>query len=52
MVVEVVLGIFGTYHDVAGDTGGFLSMWSGNTNGIKMAMAKSGLFLSLCCGEK
>lgn len=52
VVVEVVLDIFIMYHVMGRDTGGFLCMYSGNTSGIKMAMAKSGLFLSLCCGEK
>lgn len=51
-VVEVVLDIFIMYHVMGRDTRGFLCMYSGNTSGIKMAMAKSGLFLSLCCGEK
>ena len=52
MVVEVVLGIFITYHVMGRDTGDFLCVYSGNTSGIKMAVAKSELFLSLCCGEK
>lgn len=54
MVLEVVLGTLIMYCVMGRDTGGFLCTYSGNTGGIKMAVPKSGLFLTLaleksCC---
>lgn len=52
VAVGVVLGVFTMCHVMGRGTGHFLCMYSGNTSGIKMALAKARLFLSLCCGEK